>query len=217
MRAFRDTLATLCLAALLLLLLALLLFWWKNKDVVHDTLRDTHQTILEIGLTAKNLREASLQWKQASGQQVMETTKAMQSVTAAAGKLSAFISDTNSSMNGSLIPSLTSSVREQNASLLESEKALHANLTDMGKATQQLQKTLADADTRITDPAIQKTMDSVAESGAHLASITEHVDKTTAKVEQGVTYEVDQLMKPVKKVKVALEFLATIAGKFLGL
>jgi hypothetical protein len=157
------TVAWLAVAALLSLVL------WDLHSLIRDerqtfatTLRDLHVTILEAGLTLKNLREASETWKKASQEQADNSTKATARVSAAAEQLSLFVSNTDRSVNASLLPAMTQAISQQNAALLASQEALQENLKAMLLATQQLQKTLADADTRISDPAIQKSIDNLA-------------------------------------------------------
>jgi hypothetical protein len=215
-KVMRDTLASLCLLALLLLLVMLAYFCWLEKDVAKDTLRDTHTTILEIGLTAKNLREASLTWNSASKEQALQTTKAMSNVSAAANQLSSFISRTDNSLNALLVPNINSAIVQENQSLLKTQGDLQENLLQLSKAISQSNKVLSDADAQITSPDIKIAMDNFATSSNNLSAATAEGAASMKDVHAALDYEIAQLEKPVKKVKVVLEFLATIAGKFLG-
>jgi hypothetical protein len=134
----------------------------SEQTTLATTLRDLHVTILEAGLTLKNLREASETWKKASQEQAANSTKATASVNAAAERLSLFVSNTDRSVNVSLLPAMTEAINRQNAALLLSQGALQENLKEMLLATRALQKTLADADAAISSPDIQRSLDNLA-------------------------------------------------------
>ena len=80
---------------------------WQVAPSVEPTVRDMHTTVLEAGLTLKNLKEASQSWKEASEKQTSETTQAMSNLSGAARNLSGFISRTDESLNSRVLPSLT--------------------------------------------------------------------------------------------------------------
>jgi len=208
------------LAAVLAVLLALLLgagWWlWHIRPTVETTLRDVHTTVLEAGLTLKNLREASQSWKSASAEQASATTKAMSNVSAVAGQLSGFISRTDNSLNALLVPSLNNAIVQENQSLLKTQANLQENLSQMLVATQQLQRTLAAAETQINSPDIKIAMDNLAETSEHAATATREGAATMAKVHEAVSYEVAELEKPVKKIKVIWDFTLRSFGKFFG-
>ena len=189
---------------------------WQVAPSVEPTVRDMHTTVLEAGLTLKNLREASQSWKEASEKQTSETTQAMSNLSGAARNLSGFISRTDESLNSRVLPSLTDMLTQQNSALLESQKRLQENLQSIAETTQQAQMVLVDADKVIAGPELKTTLDKVATSSENLASATEHADKSMAKVEQGVTYEVNELMKPVNKAKAAALVLVQLIGKLYG-
>jgi hypothetical protein len=148
------------------------------RQTTMTTLRDFHTTVLEIGLTAANLRKASLAWEQSSKDQAAQTTAAMSNVSVAAGRLSTFISRTDDSMNLRLIPALTAAIEQQNASLLATQRDLQVNLSRMSQATAQLQKTLVDADAQITDPAVKESLANIAEGTKNASEATAQLEKT---------------------------------------
>src|SRR6267378_3288410 len=82
------------------LILSGMTIWFAQQvaPTIQTTLRDAHVIILEAGLTLKNLREASEEWKKASQAQAQQTTSAMSRVSAAAEGLSSFISSTDRSI-----------------------------------------------------------------------------------------------------------------------
>lgn len=145
------------------------------------TLENVDRTVIIAGAAAGNLERASRAWEQASKQQASETTRAMSSVSAAAKQLTGFISRTDNSLNAELLPTLTDTVAKQNTALLETEKQLQGNLSEMASTTQQLQTVLSHADERITDPSIKLSLDNVAESSANLAASTKDVKQVLDK------------------------------------
>lgn len=172
-------------------------------------IRDAHVTVLEAGLTLKNLREASQSWKDATTSQTLMTTRAMSNVAAAAEQLSTFVSKTDTSVNSQLLPTLSQSIREQNSALLSTQAALQANLQDIAKATMQAQQVLVDADKQVSNPAIQESLE-------HVAHATAEADASLVTVHKGLDYEYKQLTAPVSKVKAAALIAARFAGRFFG-
>src|ERR1700675_3270543 len=154
-------LLSLVLSVILVLLIGVGLWLHSMRVTIETTLRDTHQAIIEVTLTASNLRKASLAWEQASKAQASETTAAMLRVGAAADGLTKFISRTDDSINLTVLPTLTRSLQDQSAALLGSQKSLQDSLAELLATTTQLQKTIADADLLITDPSIKASIDNL--------------------------------------------------------
>ena len=180
------------------------------------TLSNLDKTIIVAGVAATHLEKASRTWESSSQEQVLQTTKAMSNVSAAASRLSSFISRTDNSLNVLLAPSINNAIVQENQSLLKTQADLQENLLELSKAISQSNKVLSDADAQINNPAIKESVDSLAEAAQNTASATSEAAASMTKVREGVTYEVNELMKPVRKAKVVLLFIAQIAGKFLG-
>jgi hypothetical protein len=141
----------------------------RVRPKMEVTISNIDRTVIIAGAAATHLEKAAGTWQQASKAQALETSQAMSNVSAAAGQLITFISKTDDSINSRLLPALTTSIEQQNASLLETQKELRENLSQMGQATAQLQQTLAAADAQISNPAIQ-------ESIANLAAATQNAN-----------------------------------------
>jgi hypothetical protein len=208
-----DALALVLLCALLAL--GLYMLWPLRHDgqVIHDTLRDAHVTILEAGLTLKNLREASATWEQASKEQSTQTTVAMRNVSVAVGQFSSFILSTEKEFNGQFLPTLQQAVKDQNAALLTSQKDLQDNLKEIVQTTQQLQKTLADADKVIADPAIKESLDHLATASQNAAEATKHLDNVTADAEKTADYYTKRLTTPQGFLKTLVQAILQLGSE----
>jgi hypothetical protein len=204
-----KTIAILVVSALLSLVL------WDLHSFIRDgrttaatTMRDLHVTVIEAGLTLKNLREASLEWKKASQTQSQQTTQAMSGVSAAASKLTSFVARTDESINSQIIPRLSTVLEQQSLALLQTQLDLQANLKEILVTTQQLQKTLADADAQLASPAIQKTLDNLSVASENMSEATGHLANITADGEKTADYYAKRLMTPQSFIKtVALTVL----------
>jgi hypothetical protein len=188
-------------------------FAWLVKPTIETTLRDTHVTILEAGLTLKNLREASEEWKQASKDQASATTQAMYDVSAAANKLTIFVSRTDDSVNSKIIPKLSMALEQQNSALLQSQSDLQANLAQMLQATQQLQQTLSDADAVIADPKIKESLDHLATATENASEAMHHVSGITEAGENTARYYEHRLTSPQSFFKTLLEAMLQLGSQ----
>jgi hypothetical protein len=178
-------------------------------DKVNQNLKESSQTLDEV-------RKAATTWEQASKDQASKTTKAMSDVSAAAEQFTTFVSRTDASVNGVLVPQLKTSIEQQNAALLGNQKQLQASLQNVAESSTGLQKFLADADVQILNPSIQKSVDSLATTSQNLAVTTEQAAATMTDVHKAVDYEVHELTKPVSKIKTAFLFVVKAAGLFFG-
>jgi hypothetical protein len=68
----------------------------------------------------------------------------------------------------------------------------------------------------LSDPNLHQAVNDLAASSGQLKVATTEGAATMTSVHKAVDYEIAELMKPVKKVKVAILFMATVAGKFFG-
>jgi hypothetical protein len=187
------------------------------KPKAELTLEHINRATIAAGAAAGNVEKASRAWQKASEEQSKSVTLALGLGKETFASIQTLVRRTDASLNESVFPNLAASVSEQNQSLSNTQAALRENLLEISRATVQGEKLIEDADAQITDPAIQKTLDNVADSSANLASATKESAATIAKVREGVDYEVNQLMKPITKVKAAILFTAEIVGKFLGI
>ena len=171
-------LASLHAIALLLLILVLTSLLWEGyrlQPVAESELRAVHATTLEAGLTLKNIREASAEWKKASQAQAQQSTALL----AESHQTLASIQRVADSLDATVIPAITFAVSEQNQSLLETQAKLRANLDAMQQATAQLQQTLASANSVIGDPALKQSIDNLQAASAQTAAAMQNLAAST--------------------------------------
>lgn len=161
------------------------------------TLSNLDRTIIVAGVAATHLEKASNTWEKSSMDQSRDTTKFLALGSKTMLSLNNLLVSTNSSLNSQLLPSLSNAIREQNESLLESQKRFQSNLSES-------QKVLADADAQINNPAIKESVDSLAEAAQNTASATNEAAASMKTIRTGLDYELKQLMAPVTKAKAAL-------------
>ena len=212
----RDWLHTalLALAVGLLAWLALDLHRFIGKATV--TVENYDRLAIITGAAMTSVQKGAKTWEESSKSQVLITSKAMSNVSAAASALTSFISKTDESVNSTLLPTLSRAIDSQNASLLETQSEVQKNLILAQPAILDLAVASHSAANVLSDPDIKVALDNGAKSTQNLAVATDNFAATTAKVRQGVDYEVNELMKPVKKVKAIFLFLVTVAGHFFG-
>jgi hypothetical protein len=188
-------------------LLALLLVGWLAGECawsVHSirpklavTISNIDRATIAAGAAAGNLERASRAWEKASTSQAVKVTEAMQSVNAAAGSFTTFVSKTDNSLNGLLAPSLTRLVQQQNQALLESQEKLQQGLVQIAQTTQQANKTLVDLDAQLASPEIPKALESLAESSANAAKATSEGAATMTDIRQIADKARETYLKPV--------------------
>ncbi len=183
MKRVIDALTVTVLAGLTVLIWGAVWAGWHARPTVTSTLRDLRVTVLEAGLTLKNLREASEAWKDASKQQALATSRAMSNVDAAVVRFTSFISRTDESVNSTLLPTFSVTLERQSAALLESQRALQENLKALLQATQQLQKTVAEAGDVVSDPHLKEALANLSKASQNAADATDHLAKTTEATE----------------------------------
>lgn len=185
----------------------------RLRPAVESGLRAANGTLREADLTLKNLREASATWKQASEEQSQNTSKAMSNVSVAAERLSTFVSRTDNSVNSVLLPALSTSIEQQNAALLETQKDLQANLSQMAQATAELQKTLVAADAVIADPAIKVSLQNLADASESASDATEHLSGITAAGQRTAEYYEKKLSTPQSFAKTLLQAVLQLGSQ----
>jgi isoleucyl-tRNA synthetase len=177
-------LEALALAALSILIGELAWTIERIRPKLEVTISNLDRTIIIAGATATHLEQASRAWQKASELQAGQTSVAMSNVSAAAARLTTFVSKTDDSVNTRLLPALTTSIEEQNASLLESQQALRENLSQMLLATAQLQKTLAAAEMVVADPEIKTILADADEDVKQLKPMLEAGTATAEDVQR---------------------------------
>lgn len=198
-----------------LLLLSLGLTWEaiRLRPTLETTLRDSHTTVLEIGLTAANLRKASLEWEKSSKAQAEQSTKLLKDSTEALTRVSLLVSHADTALNQKMIPSISTAIENEDRALLSAQTKLGSNLDAMLAATQQLQKTLADADAVIADPKVKESVDSLADATKHASEATEHLSGITAAGERTANYYEKRLTTPQSFVKTVVQAILQLGSQ----
>jgi hypothetical protein len=173
-------------------------------DQLNKVLRETSQTLDEV-------RKGATTWREASKEQTQKTTQAMSNVSAAAARITSFISRTDDSVNLVLLPGISKAIQEQNASLLSTQTSLQSNLNHSDKIltdTDQIVQSVA--------PKVERSVDSLTAAAQNTASATADGAATMKDVRIAVDKEVHDLLAPVSKVKTALLFTAQLLGRLYG-
>ena len=77
-------------------------------------------------------------------------------------------------------------------------------------------QTEAAATADLSDPSIKNSLANLNTSSQNVADATQHADASLIDLNKAADYELGELMKPVKKIKVIGEEAVRLAGKFLG-
>jgi hypothetical protein len=216
MKRLREALEIVLLVAFIgfILLLAYFTIHGARKvkalgDETTQTLADFRRTIVIAANAATDVQKGAEIWKKQSDEQSKQSTQALTNLNAAAKSLDSLITSTNSSLNVSLLPSLSRAIDDQNEALKKSEANIDAAVT---VAT----ATLADADKIVADPAIKASLDNLSAASKSTAETTKEAAASMAEVHEAINYEVKELEKPVKKIKVVWDFTLRSLGKFFG-
>ncbi len=185
-------------------------------------LDEVHRATLEIGLTAENLRKASLAWQQASQSQVAATTSAQEKLNSNLDALQHLITNTNYEINEQLLPGLQSSIAQQSGSLADLEKQTAASLDDLQRSTAQLAPILANAAiatdnaAKLTgDPALAQLLHHLDDASASTAATAANVDATTGDIRAFVHRETAPVKGTWNVIKAFLmEFAGPVAEVF---
>jgi hypothetical protein len=178
-------------------------------DEASATLENLNRTVVIAAGAFTNVEKGARSWRDNSDAQAKQSTLALQNLNAAAKSLDSLVTSTDKSLNSSLLPSLSAAISDQNAALQQTERNVDAAVT---VAT----ATLADADRQIANPRIPEAVDNLADSSKSVAITTSEAAASMAKVHEAVNYEVNELEKPVKKIKVVWDFALRSLGKFFG-
>ena len=216
MKRFREVLEILALVAFIGFILLVCYFTIHGArkvkalgDEASATLENLNRTVVIAAGAFTNVEKGARSWRDNSDAQATQSTEALKNLNAAAKSLDSLVISTDKSLNSLLLPSLSAAIDDQNAALRQTERNVDAAVT---VAT----ATLADADRQLANPRIAESVDNVADSSKSLAIATAAGAATLQKVQQGVEYEVNSLMKPVRKAKAVLLFIVTMLGHFFG-
>jgi hypothetical protein len=96
------------------------------------------------------------------------------------------------------------------------QQLLVQSTASINNITQDTHTVLVNAAATLDPAPIQASLANVVQSTEHINQATQDAAATMVDVRKGVEYELGELTKPVKKVKVVGEEAVRILGKFLG-
>ena len=213
MKVLIQALHALALALLCAILAPIAFEVWHQRPAFESDVRRGSALIGRAEETMKNFKEASDTWKSASAEQASSTTKAMSNVSAAAARLSGFISRTDNSLNASLVPTINAAIVQENQSLLKTQADLQAELSQMAQATAEAQKVLIAAEAQINNPSLQRSVDNLALATQDAASAVKHLDNITADGEKTADYYAKRLTTPQSFVKTLAEAILQLGSQ----
>lgn len=202
MSKLKEVLRILALALVCLILGMVVWGLHHLWPTIETTLRDTHTTVLEIGLTGKNLREASLEWKKASMAQAAATTDSLTATKDAmrAGK-------TAFDKVGVAAEHLTVAIDAQSAGLAGDEKALQASIEQMTVTIVALRPVVENLAKITGDPQWLELLAEMNQSLKNIQDATNNANLSTEQVYKVVKYEADKIMRPLTKMQLLLKGL----------
>jgi uncharacterized protein len=209
---FLKTLLALILVAVLLLVVMMIFFCIKEEPSAETTLRDMHVTVLEAGLTLKNLREATQAWRDSSDAQIKASKELLARGNKSLTSLDVMIKNTDKNLNQLLLPEIAGAVERQDKSLLLIEDRLSVSVAEMTRATIALEKTLSDADKIVTDPKITEASMQLAEASKELTASLEETHKAVTDVRLIADKARETYLKPVNIWWAVVKELLPLAG-----
>jgi hypothetical protein len=189
-----DAFRAVALFLLIAILWVLLVIVHAVSQSVEATVRDTHVTILEAGLTLKNLREASEEWKKSSSAQAAYATAAAKQIQADLITANRLLGDIDAQVPrfSDLVVHADGAIVQASAQLTATAQGMQPVLAGLANDADELGQTLG-------DPAIKSTLENLnvasfelAESSKHLTTMLESGQATAAdvqKVADKVAYE----------------------------
>jgi len=163
-----DVLTAAALLSLTSLCIILIVAVHELRPSAESTLRDAHVTVLEAGLTLKNVREASEEWKKASAAQAKQSTEVLADTRKTLERLRLFADHTDLGTQA-LLATARDAISNQNGELGYTQAQFRANLVEMQKATVALTLAIKDVDGTIADPKIKETIAHLDDSSAELS------------------------------------------------
>src|SRR5579859_7043364 len=189
-----DCLKALALCLLIAILWGVVVVVYALQGSVETTVRDAHVTVLEAGLTLKNIREATAEWKKASTAQAEYATAAARQIKADLDTANRLLGDIDA-----LVPRFGDVVVHADGAIVQASADLTRITDGMWSVTKGLTKDADELGQVIADPAIKSTLLNLnvasfelAESSKHLTGMLESGQATAAdvqKVADKVAYE----------------------------
>jgi hypothetical protein len=184
----------------------------RIRPKLEVTITNIDRATIAAGAAAGNLEKASRSWQAASESQSKLSTAVLASTRETLASLQTLARRTDASLNDSVLPVLAGAVAHQDQALLESQKQLQQNLSQMGQATAEAQKVLADADVQISNPAIKESLDGLAEASKQLNASMEQATAIATDGRQVADKFRETYLKPQKFAWQLLKELIGLGG-----
>lgn len=153
----------------------------RLQPTLETTARDLHVTVLEAGLTLKNIREATAEWKKASDAQIKQSSAVLTETTATLASVQNGVTHLDASLT-TLVNRSSEAIDQQNQSLLQTQAKLRDNLDQMQKATEQLQASIASANLVLANPSIPRSLGNIDRATAQMADSMTNLTAATNNV-----------------------------------
>jgi hypothetical protein len=177
-------LQAIALAALIALLSSLTLAIHRIQPQAQAFIRDAHITVLEAGLTAKNLRLATQDAQEATKQ----TITAEKAATKTFRDLDSTVIKIDANVNDSLLPEFGEAIFDADVSLQRVAHSAQASLSGVDDVTRAITA-------KIDDPQIQETIQHIDVTTGNLADTS----KETAGISSDLHQETSILLAQTKK------------------
>lgn len=210
-----SVVAVICLVAISY---QLILFLRESRQDAHLVASDTHIAMRKADDVLGKFGAVENRELEASASQIAAFQKFNQEVLKVAAKVNDLTGHLDVRLNGTdtnpslgLIPAAKDAVTQTIA-------LQQAVLSDTGDATKHLDETMdllrpGLASFNTAAASLPPFLQNLTDTAANTKTITAETAATMTDVHKGVDFEVNQLMKPVNKIKAAVLFLGTLAGR----
>lgn len=181
----------------------------RLRPKLEVTITNIDRTVIIVGAASGDVEKGARAWKAASDAQAQQSTAVLESSHRALIAFQNFVVHTDATINTSLLPSIQTQLETQSRSLSETQEQLRKELLAMADATQQLQKTLGDADKVIADPQIPVTLQHLADTSAQTEQSMENLRGATLDVKLVADKFRDDFVKPKNR---AWAYLKAVLG-----
>jgi hypothetical protein len=178
------------------------------RPTIKTTARDLHATILEAGLTLRNVREASAEWKRAS----QNSTATAQHADAVIRDLDKFIKRTDFQLNSQVLPKLGTAIEANSTQLLELEKASRDAIAESNTAMIHITAMIDTARLQLTDPAIAQSLQNIETTSAHLSESSDEATRAITDLRLMADKLRETYLKPVNAWWAVLKEIIGIGG-----
>jgi predicted PurR-regulated permease PerM len=216
----------LLLLSIVALVLLIVWFFTMTAPQLQQEIKDVDSTTRTINGAANTLRQAAVQWRDASKKSsdisdqtvlvLQNTAQAMGRLNTTAGDLDSLVRKTNDSLNDKLFPELTQAA-SQTTTLTQQ---LTVTAEQSTEAMKQATETLADAGKILGDPANQQTAKNLSIATNNAVEATKNLAGITEDGKKVADHYTQEILKPTKKIilvaKAAANYISIFFGAYLG-